>query len=121
MNENIYILSDSGIKSRIGEKFRKLRLRQNETQLKIAEDTQLSLSTVKNIEKGKITSFDAFLRMLRITGKLDILTPLLEDEGLSPNEYYELSLLAKKRERKRASKAKKPNSKNKNKEEEAQW
>lgn len=106
MNENIYMLSDSAIEGRIGEKFRHLRLRQNETQLRIAEEAQLSLSTVKKIEKGEIASFDSFLRMLRITGRLDILTPLLEEEGLSPNEYYELSLQAMKKERKRASKTK---------------
>ena len=107
MNENIYILSDTEIEKRIGEKFRSLRLRQNETQVRMAEESQLSLSTIKKIEKGEMASFDSFIRMLRITGKLDVLTPLLEDEGLSPTEYYELSLLAKKKERKRASKTKK--------------
>ena len=117
MNENVYILSDSEIEKRIGEKFRSLRLRQNETQLRMAEESQLSLSTVKKIEKGEIASFDSFIRMLRITGKLDILTPLLEDEGLSPNEYYELTKLVKKKERKRASKSSYSN----NKIEESQW
>ena len=119
MNENIYMLSDSEIEKRIGEKFKFLRLRQNETQSEIAEESQLSLSTVKKIEKGGIASFESFLRLLRITGKLDVLTPLLEDEGLSPNEYYELSRLVKKKERKRASKTRKSNSTNKT--EESQW
>ena len=119
MNENIYILSDSEIEKRIGEKFKTLRLRQNETQLKMAEESKLSLSTIKKIEKGDIASFDSFIRLLRITGKLDVLTPLLEDEGLSPNEYYELSKLAKKKARKRASKTKKSDSNNKT--EDPQW
>lgn len=119
MDENIYILSDSEIEKRIGEKFKTLRLRQNETQLRMAEESQLSLSTIKKIEKGDIASFDSFIRILRITGKLDIITPLLEDEGLSPNEYYELSRLAKKKERKRASKTK--NSDSNIKTEESQW
>ena len=119
MNENIYILSDSEIEKRIGEKFRTLRLRQNETQLKMAEESQLSLSTIKKIEKGDIASFDSFLRLLRMVGKLDVLNPLIEDEGLSPTEYYELSLQAKKKERKRASKTQKSDTNNKT--EESQW
>lgn len=104
MNENIYMLSDSEIEKRIGEKFKELRLRQNETQLEMAQESQLSLSTVKKIERGEIGAFDSFLRILRVMGKLDILTPFLEEETLSPTEYYELSMLAKKKERKRASK-----------------
>ena len=119
MNENIYILSDSEIEKRIGEKIRALRLRQNETQLRMAEESKLSLSTIKKIEKGDIASFDSFIRMLRITGKLDVLNPLIEDEGLSPTQYYELSVQAKKRERKRASKTKKSDSNNKS--QESQW
>lgn len=110
MNENIYILSDSEIEKRIGEKFKTLRLRQNETQLRMAEESQLSLSTIKKVEKGNIASFDSFIRILRILGKLDILTPLVDEEGLSPNEYYELSKRVKKKERKRASKDKKSES-----------
>lgn len=119
MDENIYILSDSEIEKRIGEKFKALRLLQNDTQLRMAEDSQLSLSTIKKIEKGDIASFDSFLRLLRITGKLDVLSPLLVDEGLSPNEYYELSKRVIKKERKRASKSKKSDSTNKTGEQ--QW
>lgn len=119
MNENIYMLSDSTIENRIGQKFRSFRLHQNETQVRIAEETQLSLSTIKKIERGDIASFESFLRMLRITGKLDVLAPLLEEDVLSPNEYYELSRLVKKKERKRASTTKKTDSENKT--QETQW
>ena len=106
MEENIYILSDSAISRKLGEKFRFLRLRQNITQRQLAEDTQLSLSTIKKIEKGEIASFDSFIRVLRMLGKLDELGPLVKEEGLSPNEYFELTQIAKKKIRLRASKSK---------------
>ena len=106
MNENIYIMPDVSILKAIGEKFRFLRLRRNITQKQLAEDTQLSLSTIKKIEKGEIASFDSFLRVLRMLHKLDCLTALVEEEDLTPSEYYKLRQSAKKHLRKRATKAK---------------
>lgn len=103
IKENIYILSDVSISKLIGEKFKYLRLRQNITQKQLAEDTQLSLSTIKKIEKGEIASFNAFIRIARILGKLDVLSPLVEEEKLSPMEYYKLEQIHKKHERQRAS------------------
>lgn len=105
--EDIIMLPDKMIEKKIGEKIRYLRLRGNMSQLKLATDTQLSLSTIKKIEKGEIKSFDSFIRVMRILRKLDILTPLIEEEPISPREYYELSLLKAKHQRQRASKQKK--------------
>lgn len=103
--ENIYIMSDSALCKAIGDKFKQLRLKRNVTQRQLAEDTQLSISTIKKMEKGEIASFDAFLRMTRILNKLDCLSPLIEEEGLSPIEYHNLMLSARKHQRKRATKA----------------
>jgi transcriptional regulator with XRE-family HTH domain len=108
---NIYSLADMTIQQRIGEKLKRMRLRQNITQEKLAEDAQVSLSSIKKIEKGKMGSFDNFLRLLRVLGTLDTLIPLVEEEEMSPNEYYKFVTLAKKKTRKRAS------SKDKNKDE----
>ena len=47
-----------------------------------------ALSSLKNIEKGEIRSFDSLLRVLRTLGKLDVLQPLVEEEQMSPSEYY---------------------------------
>ena len=99
-------MSDRTIAQEIGKKIKTLRLRQNTTQKQLSEYTQLSLSTIKKIEKGDITSFSAFLRILRMLGKLDVLTPLVEEEPISPVEYSRLTQLARKHERKRASKQK---------------
>ena len=86
---NIYSLTDTLIQQRIGEKIKSLRLRQNITQVNLASDAQVSLSSVKKIEKGQIGSFDSLIRILRVLGKLDVLQQLVEEEEMSPNEYYE--------------------------------
>lgn len=100
---SLYRLADRQIERRIGENLKAVRLKQNLTQESIAQEAQVSLSTVKKIERGEIGSFDAFLRLLRILGKLDVLQPLMEEEELSPNEYYALVNAAKKKTRKRAT------------------
>ena len=100
--EDIYMLPDSAILTKIGEKLKVVRLRQNVTQQSLAEAANVSLSTVKKIEKGEIRSFDAFLRVLRILGRLDALQQLVEEEQLSPSEYYNMVQVSKKRQRKRA-------------------
>ena len=102
MNENIYMLADGDICRRIGKKVRNLRLRQNITQISLAEQSQISVSSVKKIENGEIGSFDSLMRILRILGKLDIFSPLLTEEEMSPNEYLEFVEANKKKQRKRA-------------------
>ena len=101
--EDIYILSDSMIQSKIGERLKAVRLKQNIKQQALAEESGVSLSSVKKIEKGEIGSFDSLLRVLRTLGKLDVLLPLVEEEQLSPSEYYELMQKAGAHQRKRAA------------------
>ena len=84
------MLSDSAIASRIGDRLRSLRLKQNITQQSLAEAADVSLSSIKKIEKGEIRSFESLLRVMRILGKLEVFQPLIEEEVLSPSEYYEL-------------------------------
>ena len=100
--EDIYTQADKVIIQRIGEKIKKTRLKQNITQMNLAEEAGISLSTLKKMENGEIASFDALLRMLRTLGLLDVLQPLIEEEQLSPNEYYELVNSTNKKSRKRA-------------------
>ena len=97
------MLSDGMIQSKIGERLKAVRLKQNITQQALAEESGVSLSSVKKIEKGEIGSFDSLLRVLRTLGKLDVLMPLVEEEQLSPSEYYELVNKASKAQRKRAA------------------
>ncbi|NLV53270.1 MAG: helix-turn-helix domain-containing protein [Bacteroidales bacterium] len=115
--DDIYMLPDSTILHRIGNRLKTIRLKQNITQQSLADSAGVSLSSLKKIEKGEIRSFDSLLRVLRILGKLDVLQPLIEEEQMSPSEYYELVHATEaKHRRKRA--AKQVNAMNK---EESKW
>lgn len=103
MEENIYMLPDGEILRRLGQKIRHLRLRQDFTQASLAEQAQVSLSTLKKIEKGDISYFDSLMRVLRVLGKLDVFSPLIKEDEMSPNEYFEFVEASKKKQRKRAS------------------
>ena len=100
---DIYTLSNTAIQSRIGERLKSLRLKQNITQQALAEEAGVSLSSVKKIEKGEIGSFDSWLRVLRALGKLDILQTLVDEDEMSPSEYYEWVHSNVVRQRKRAA------------------
>ena len=100
--EDIYTLADPIIKARIGKRLKAIMLRQNITQKDLAEDADVSLSIVKNIEKGEIKSFDSLVKVMRILGELDAFQPMIEEPTLSPNEYYEVVNKIKKHTRKRA-------------------
>ena len=88
--DDIYMLADSIILNRIGNHLKTVRLRQNITQQSLADAAGVSLSSLKKIEKGEIGSFDSLLRVLRTLGKLDVFQPLVDEEQLSPSEYYNL-------------------------------
>lgn len=100
--DNVYMLADAAILEKIGEKLKSIRLKQNITQQSLSESANVSLSTIKKIEKGEICSFDSLLRLLRTLGKLDVLFPLVEEEQLSPSEYYNLVQSSHKTTRRRA-------------------
>lgn len=97
------MLSDKMIPLRIGNRLKQTRLRQNITQQSLAEETGVSLSSIKKIEKGEIGSFDTWLRVLRILGLLDALQPLVNEPQPSPSEYYEMVHSSSKKTRKRAA------------------
>ena len=103
MEENMYMLPDSEIRRRLGQKIRHLRLRQNFTQASLAEQAQVSLTTLKRTEKGDISYFDSLMRLLRILGELDVFSSLIKEDEMSPNEYFEFVEASKKKQRKRAS------------------
>lgn len=101
--EDIYILTDTAILTKIGEKIKAIRLKQNITQESLSEAANVSLSTIKKMEKGEIRSFDSLLRLLRTLGILDTLQQLVEEEQISPNEYYNLVQSSKTNRRRRAA------------------
>lgn len=119
MEDNIYMLPDIEIQRRIGQKIRWLRLRRNFTQTSLAGQAGISVSTLKKIERGEINSFDSLMRILRMLGQLEVFMPLIEEDEMSPNEYYEFIKASKKRQRRRASSMKSDNQSTI--EEEPQW
>ena len=116
MLDNIYILTDIELCNRIGVKIKTVRLKQNMSQEELADKSGVSISTIKRMEEGKVKTLESLIRILRTLGKLDIFIPLVEEEQLSPNEYYELTNKANKHKRKRASKGYKIENK-----EESEW
>ena len=88
---------------KIGSHLKSVRLKQNITQKELAKATDLSLSSVKKLEKGKFRSFETFIRVIRILGKLEVLQPLVEEMKLSPSEYYDFIYRLAKHRRKRAT------------------
>jgi len=114
---NIYMLSDTEITNRISAKIKELRLKQNISRQEMADSTGVSVSSIARMEDGEIKSFDSFLRIMRSLGKIEIFMPMLQDEELSPNEYYKMVQSAKTKQRKRASRS---NANNK-KQEDSEW
>ncbi|MCF0208923.1 MAG: helix-turn-helix domain-containing protein [Bacteroidaceae bacterium] len=105
MIEDINMLSDTEIIKKISVKLKELRLKQNISRQDISASSGVSVSSITRIEDGDIKSFDSFLRILRTLGKIDVLLPLIEEEEISPNEYFKLVHSAKNKQRKRASKS----------------
>ncbi|WP_337939529.1 helix-turn-helix transcriptional regulator [Alistipes finegoldii] len=104
MLDSIYILTDTELCNRIAAKIKTVRLKQNMSQAELADKSGVSISTIKRMEDGEVKNFESLIRVLRTLGKLDVFVPLVEEEQLSPNEYYELASKANKPKRKRASK-----------------
>ena len=99
------MLSDAEITKKISEKLKELRLKQNISRQDVSVSSGVSMSSIVRMEDGEIKSFESFLRILRTLGKIDVLLPLLEEEEISPNEYYKLVHSAKTKKRMRASRS----------------
>ena len=98
------MLSDADLIRLISAKLKQLRLKQNISRQDLSASSGVSLSSIVRMEDGEIKSFDSFLRILRILGKLEVLQQLANEEDMSPNEYFKLVNSAKSKQRKRASK-----------------
>ncbi len=114
--KDVYSISDDQILRLIGGKIKHSRLSQNITQMNIAEDSQVPITTIRRIERGEIGSMTSLLRVMRVLGMLELIVPLTEEEKMSPNEYLKLISSATKKNRQRAS-----TGKTKQVEEESEW
>ena len=98
------MLSDTDITNRISAKLKELRLKQNISRQDLASNSGVSVSSIIRMEEGEIKSFESFIRLVRTLGKLEVFLPLVEEEEISPNEYFKMMQSAAKKKRKRASK-----------------
>lgn len=110
------MLSDVEITNKISARLKELRLKQNISRQDLAVSSGVSLSSIVRMEDGDIKSFESFLRILRTLGKIDVFLPLVEDEQISPNEYFKMVEANAKKRRMRASKSNGVNNK-----EESEW
>lgn len=99
------MLSDAEITSRISARLKELRLKQNISRQDLAVSSEVSMSSIVRMEDGEIKSFESLIRVLRTLGKIDVLLPLVEEEEISPNEYFQMVHSAKPKQRRRASKS----------------
>ena len=78
--EDILNLQFSQISRIIGENLKNARLTANITQQDMSDQINVSVSSIKKIEKGEICSFDSLMRVLKRLGKLEVLLPLIKDK-----------------------------------------
>lgn len=115
--ENVYMLSDAEITNKISAKIKELRLKQNISRQDMAISSGVSVSSIARMEDGEIKSFESFLRIIRSLGRMEIFMPMLQEEEISPNEYYKMVQSAKAKQRKRASRS----INNSNVQEDSEW
>ena len=111
------MLSDTEITNRISAKIKELRLKQNISRQEMADTSGVSVSSIARMEDGEIKSFESFLRIMRSLGKIEIFMPMMQEEEISPNEYFKMVQSAKTKQRKRASRS----SNNKKEQEDTEW
>ena len=82
----------------VGDQFRNYRLRLNLGQIELAEQANVGLSALKNLESGKGATLKTLIKVTRALGRTDWLEALHPEISISP-----LQLAKFKRARMRAS------------------
>ncbi len=103
---NIYATTDKQIEAELGYRIKALRLRRNISQKELANNTMLSLNSIKSLEAGKakLSTLIAVLRELRVLDQLDNFIP---ENLISPLQLLKM----RGKERKRASGSRSKNKK----------
>jgi len=68
----------------LGQNLRTLRLRQNIDQRQLAEQADVALNVVKNLEGGKGSTLTSFIKVLRALGREEWLNTLAPVISISP-------------------------------------
>ena len=102
-------MNDVTILKNIGSFVRHIRLEQNKSQTKLAEEAGISRSALSEFEKGNRSNTITLIQLLRALDKLSVLEHFEIKQKLSPIKLAEMD----RSQRKRASKSKKKIKKNK--------
>lgn len=103
MNDNSYIdwysMSDKSLVETIGKFVQHHRLNQNKSQNEVAEDANISRSTLSLLERGEKVNLMSLIQVLRVLDLLFIMDAFKVNDEISPIEYAKLQ----KNKRSRAS------------------
>ena len=83
---NLYLSNNSALAERIGEKIKELRIEVNMTQHELETAVGVSISTLKQAEKGANISLLKLIQILRALRLLDLLDPFFAPKPVSPIE-----------------------------------
>lgn len=90
MNQNISSWqTDDEIIAILGTRVQARRIQNDFTQDELAQETGLSTLTIHNIENGKGSKLESFIRILRFFAELDKLDQILSPQNVSPKELFE--------------------------------
>ncbi|MEK7292338.1 MAG: helix-turn-helix transcriptional regulator [Actinomycetota bacterium] len=88
----------------LGLEIRRMRLRQNRTQRELADDANVSLSALKNLETGRGSGVRTLILVARALGRTDWLESFASPEpSISPMQMLRQRKLVASGERQRAS------------------
>lgn len=91
-------VSPHGLKNEVGSRLAKIRLARNITQKSLAQDAGIALRTLRNLELGKSSTIDSFLRVVIALGYADELLGVFPLHDVWPIERMD----SHRNERKRA-------------------
>jgi transcriptional regulator with XRE-family HTH domain len=87
---NWYNMSDPIIVKQIGIQLKKMRLRKNITQEKLAATSGLNRATISQLENGRAATLLTLVQVLRALEKLDLLNLFSDEPDISPLEAAKL-------------------------------
>lgn len=90
----------ANLEALLGEQFRNTRLRKNESQAVLANEADVSIGALQNLEAGNGATVRTMVKVLRALGRLDWLQTLQPEVSISPMQHLLQSTTARKRARK---------------------
>ncbi len=100
---NWQLLSDSTIEASVGNFIKIERQRQNKTQTEVAKAADMSRSTLSLLERGEKVHLSTLIRVLRVLGKLQVLSGFEIKESISPLALAKQAKASKQRIRKKGN------------------